>query len=405
MDLKGKNIVFFSLFRFDADIESTAFFLARQLALENNVYYFDNAYTFNDWVKKRKTPAFRTRQGKFGLFSDEPIAYPGSSIEIHILPVLLSIRFLPEGKIYRTLLKFNEYLIRTKIRHILKKRGVHDFVFINSFNFHFPGVAGPLHPQLTVYHCLDPIVGDFDRRHGLISERHLSENADLIICSSRQLFQEKRTVNPETYFVPNAADLEHSRRALDPGLLPSPLLANVPHPIVGYLGSIEHRMDFSLLTHLVQQHADKSFVLVGPIYAAIPEVLKRAPNVYFPGKVRFSDAPSVMKGYDLCIIPFKKDEHSASIFPLKLFEYLGAGKPVVISDFNPDLADFTLGSVAMCATPAAFVEAIQEALDNDSDERRAERISVASKNTWKQRAKDFSGLIATALAQQTVGKP
>ena len=210
---------------------------------------------------------------------------------------------------------------------------------------------------------------------------------------------EKRAVNPDTYFVPNAADLAHSRSALNPELTLSPLLANVPPPIVGYLGGIDHRMDFLLLEHLVKSHADKSFVLVGPIFAALPEALERAPNVYFPGKVRFADAPSVIKGFDLCIIPFKKDEHSATVFPLKLFEYLGAGKPVVISDFNPDLADFTLDAVAICTDPAEFSSAIQEALENDSEARREERIEIASRNTWEHRAKDIADLLARNLAQ------
>ncbi len=156
-------------------------------------------------------------------------------------------------------------------------------------------------------------------------------------------------------------------------------------------------MDFSLLEHLTKTHADKSFVLVGPVFAELPEAIRHAPNVYFPGKVRFSDAPRVLKGFDLCIIPFKKDEHSAAVFPLKLFEYLGAGKPVVISDFNPDLADFAENAVAMCASPAAFAGAIQEALENDSEARRTERLDIAAQNTWQHRAKDFANLLARAL--------
>ncbi len=399
MDLKGKDIVILSLFRFDAEIESTSLFLARQLALHNRVYYFDNPYTINDALKRRRTPPCKRRKGMFGMFSDRSITLPGSAVEVFILPVLLSIHFLPEGRLYRTLLRLNESIIRAKISHVLKKRGVTEYVFINSFNFHFPGVADFLKPKLRVYHCLDPIIGEFDSRHGTVSESYLVKNADLVVCSSKQLFLEKRAVNPNTYFVPNAADLEHSRTALDPALPLSPLLGDVPSPIVGYLGSVDHRMDFLLLEYLVQQHPDKSFVLIGPVYGTLPEALVNSPNVYFPGPVKYSEAPRVLKGFDLCMIPFRKDEHSATVFPLKLFEYLGAGKPVVISDFNPDLADFTQGAVAICESPAAFSGAIQEALDNDSKVRRAERQDIAAQNTWQQRAKDFASLLAQALDQ------
>ncbi|MPR32110.1 glycosyltransferase [Salmonirosea aquatica] len=400
MDLKGQNIVIFSLFRFDAEIESTSFALARQLARDNEVFYFDNPYTIIDLIRRRKTAAFRKRWGKFGLFSDEPIIMPDSLLRVFILPVLLSIHFLPEGRLYRFLLRVNESLIRWKIRYVLKKRGITDFIFINSFNFHYPNVAQGLQARLKVYQCLDPIIGDFDGRHGLVSERELVENADLIICSSKQLYQEKKALNPHTHFVPNAADIDHSRKALNPDLPLSPLLAGITPPVVGYLGSVDHRMDLPLLGYLAAQHPDKNFVLIGPVFSDLPDSIQQAPNIHFPGKIQYADLPSVLKGFSVCIIPFLKDEQSATVFPLKLFEYLGAGKPVIISDFNPDLQDFTFNSVAICADPPAFSEAIRVALATDSEARRAERIRIASRNTWHHRADALATLLADALVRK-----
>ena len=400
MNLKGQNIVIFSLFRFDAEIESTSFTLAKQLAVDNQVYYFDNPFTINDLIRRRKSDVYKKRRGLFGILSDKSISIPGSSVEIFIPPVVPSIHFLPEGRLYRHCLKISESLIRQKIRHVLAKRQVTDLIFINSFNFHYPGVAAGLAARLRVYHCLDPIIGAFDGRHGLLSERELVEGSDLVICSSKQLFTEKRAVNPNTHFVPNAADPKHSQKALDPNLPVSSLLVGVAAPIVGYLGSIDHRMDFSLLAYLAQKHPDKSFVLVGPRFVPLPEVVKKANNVYFPGKVGYPDMPRVLKGFDVCIIPFVKDDHSATVFPLKLFEYLGTGKPVVISDFNPDLRDFTFDSVAICRNPAAFSEALTDALEKDSEALRKARRDIAARNTWQHRAKAIADLLAGAIDQR-----
>lgn len=401
MDLKGQNIVLFSLFRFDAEIESTSFALARQLATENQVFYFDNPYTFKDLIRRHKSDAYRIRRGRFGLFSDKPILLPGTPLQIFILPVLLSIHFLPEGPLYRFFLRINEYFIRRKIRYVLKKRGITDFIFMNSFNFHYPDIAKKMHPRLTVYQSLDPILGDFDRRHGLVSERDLVENSDLILCSSKQLFEEKKAINPNTYFIPNAADVEHSRQALNPDLPLSPLLTGIPGPIVGYLGSIDHRMDLSLLEYVAARNPDKSFVLVGPIFSPLSAGIRQAPNLYFPGKIQYADLPSLLKGFSVCIIPFKKDEQSATVFPLKLFEYLGAGKPVVLSDFNPDLRDFTSDAVAICSSPAMFSDAVQQALATDSVFLQENRIRIASRNTWQHRAEALGSVLAAALAEKS----
>ena len=277
-------------------------------------------------------------------------------------------------------------------------RGGSGSIFSSIHSISIIQVVGQgLSPALRVYHCLDPVAGAFDARHGVLSEAQIVQRADLVICSSKQLFREKVSQNPRTYFVPNAADVEHSRKALDPELAVSSLLQQIPLPRIGYVGSIDHRMDFRLLKEVSGSHPDKSFVLIGPILTEVPTDIASAANIYFPGKIAYSEMPAVLKGFQVCIIPFKKDEISATVFPLKLFEYLGAGKPVVMSDFNPDLLDFTKNTAVSCGQSAEFSRAVQTALDSNSPARNQERIQVASENTWKHRGEVIAQLLLNAM--------
>lgn len=138
----------------------------------------------------------------------------------------------------------------------------------------------------------------------------------------------------------------------------------------------------------------KSFVFVGPVSEEfLPADFKNFRNVYFTGRLPYEDMPAVIKGFDIAIIPFKKDDVSYTIFPLKLFEYLGAGKPVVATDFNLDLKDFTKDSVSYCANAEEFTEAIDFCLLNDNDAERDLRISIAAENTWDKRICELGDLL------------
>ena len=393
MKLTGQHIVIFSLFRFDSEIESTGYTLAKYLAKDNFVYYVDNPFTINDLLKRRKTEQYARRRNFFSPFSSRLIDTELPNLKVVITPLLLSINFLREGGLYRRLLKVNEYMIRLKLRRVLKSTGIQDFIFINSFNFHYPDVADGLAPGLTVYHCLDPVMGVFDGRHGIVSEERLVRKSDLVICSSRQLFNDKVKQNSHTYFIPNAADLKHSAKALDPSLPVSSLLASIPKPVIGYFGVIEERMNFVLMKEVIQSNPDKSFVFVGPTSGPVPEWYYTAPNVFFTGGVPYREMPSIIKGFDVALIPFRKDERSATVFPLKLFEYLGAGKPVVATDFNMDLAEFTADTVAFCPDAGSFSQAISDALASNTDADVAKRIALAGDHTWEKRVEAIADLL------------
>lgn len=395
MSIHGKQIVILSLFRFDSLLTSTGFTLAKHLSKDNTVFYFDNPFTYTDFAKQRNTEAGKLRRNYTIGKSNGIHAVEGfPNLNVVLSPLLWPIHFLPEGELYRLLLQRNEAIIRKRIKEVLKSFKVKDYVFINSFQFHYPNVATGLDPVLTVYHSLDPVHTPFDRKHGLVSEERLVRKSDLVICSSQQLYREKKALNQHTFFIPNAADIRDSQKALLNDLPPAEILAKIPKPIFGYFGSVEHRFDFTLLQGVINASPEKSFVFVGPAAKEhLPDWFLQAKNVYLLGPVPHSEMPAVLKGFDVAIIPFRKTDFSRTVFPLKLFEYLGAGKPVVATDFNPDLANFTKGTVAYCSNAALFSAALQAALEQNTAHAVEQRLAVAKENTWEIRVAEFQQLV------------
>ena len=395
MRIKGKVIFILGIAKFDGQFESTSFTMAKYLAEDNDVYYIDYPYTWKDYFLNR-TAGFHTRKKYFNKNDVELIDTALSRLKVVIVPPLLPINFISEGDFYRFLLGLNEKTILRRIAQVVTKFNITDYIYINSSNFHYPNIGQLLAPKLSVYHCVDPIIGSYDANHGRLSEDLIIKHADLIICTSKQLYKEKAAKNLDSYFIPNAANLEFSSLATKTDLIINERLNEIPKPVVGYFGNIERRINFDLLFEVADSNPDKSFVFAGPVTESfVPLTFRNLPNVYFIGRIPYAEMPSVIKGFDVCMIPFKKDGVSNTIFPLKLFEYLGAGKPVIATDFNLDLQEFTRNSVSYCATAKDFNVALAKTLQQDDTNtiQIAERLKIASENTWEVRFTQFSTLI------------
>jgi len=394
MLLKDKHIFILGATKFDGPDQSTSYNTAKELAKNNFVYYIDYPITWKDFFKQKGTEQIRARKKYFSPFSDGLKSGEIKNLKIIISPPLISINFLPEGKIYRLLLKFNELIIRHRIKKAIKSNNVSEFIFINSFNFHYPGIADPMKPALTVYHCVDPMIIPYDMKHGIISENELVAKSNLVICTSRMLYEEKLKQNSNTHFIPNAADITQSSKALNNELAVSIHLTGLQRPIIGYAGSIERRIDYALMKDVAESNKDKSFVFAGPLMPEfVPEWFLKTSNIFYIGRLPFHEMPGLIKGFDVAIIPFKKDSVSRTIFPLKLFEYLGAGKPVVASNFNPDLKDYTSEVVIYCDDSHSFSMAIESALKTENPKLIEARLNIAKENTWEKRGKEIAELI------------
>ena len=153
--------------------------------------------------------------------------------------------------------------------------------------------------------------------------RLVEKNADMIMTVSQaltELFPENKNVR----WIPNGVDVDYFKGAFKSE--PSEKMT------VGYIGKIQDRVDFGLVESCLQKYPDFEFVFAGPALSQqdrIDELKKQYSNIKFLGDIHYTNLPETMKSFDIAVIPHKVDEFTASMNPLKLYEYLAAGKPVV----------------------------------------------------------------------------
>ncbi len=163
------------------------------------------------------------------------------------------------------------------------------------------------------------------------------------MATADRLYRDALTARPDCKWCPNGVDYEHFARARDrkAGLPPqamAPVLA-VGKPIIGYCGALARWFDYDLVGAVAAQRQDLAFVLIGPDYdhTLVGSGLYRLPNVTWLGPRPYSDLPQFLRYFDAAMIPFRLNPITHATSPLKLFEYMARGKPVVITPMQESI--------------------------------------------------------------------
>ncbi|HEY0742379.1 MAG TPA: glycosyltransferase [Chryseosolibacter sp.] len=402
--VSGKTILFVSLPRHDAKYTSTPWQLAVQLAKVNNVIFTDHPFTFLDLASKFKDRSIRSRLKSY--ITGEVFIKEG--VYVVRTPFVWPINFLPKGKLYNFFSRWNQQILAKRLNSFLKSQGIESLIYINSFNFYFNDLPKFFKARtlVNIYHCIDPMIKSFTLKHGKYLQEKAAADADVVVATAPALLKPFQAKGHRTFLVPNAANFSHFNKATSTTVNVHPKLANIHGKVLGYFGNIERRTDFNLLASVVEQLQDWHLVMAGPYdLTYVPENFLKHPRIHFPGSFTHEEAPSVIKRFDIAIIPFKCDEVSNGIYPLKLYEYLAAGKPVVSTNFNPDILHNLDGVVNTADTAQEFANSVLLAYATDSEKKIAQRIEVASHETWENRAQQFEDIITMELTAKNITEP
>ncbi len=223
----------------------------------------------------------------------------------------------------------------------------------------------------------------------------VKNEADIIYTVSKNLlnfFEDQANV----YWIPNGVDFIHYNKQYS---LINRDIADIKKPIIGYIGIIQEKVDLDLVNYLAEKNPDKSIVLVGPIWgeqSLQKKELNIYKNIYFLGYKSYEEAPMYIQQFDIGIVPHRANEFSASTNPMKVYEYLACGKPVVSTE---NVGTENMSEIIKVATGyEEFNKLVNQELENTSTEQVQMRQDFAKKYSWYNTVEKMLDLINKKLS-------
>jgi len=311
---------------------------------------------------------------------------------------------------YKALSRFHRWIGMLEILRAVRRRADGRRVVLVVQHPKLLPTFSCLPADLCVYEVRDDYVAlavnEREHRENVLGHRRMLGSSDLVVAISDRLVEDIKPIRPDVELTSVGVESEFFLPPDEARV--SPELRAISGPRVGTLGNLNDRTDWELLEFLARQRPGWSIVVIGPLHAPGPltfegiDRLKRLPNVHLLPAVAQADIPATIAALDVCLIPYRINEAVERINPLKLYQYLAAGKAVV-STAIPSVKPFT-DVVGWTTTREEFLAATDRALAEAADPERCEaRRAVARRHTWDAVAAHQLEIFRRALATRSRG--
>lgn len=242
--------------------------------------------------------------------------------------------------------------------------------------------------KFIVYDCCDDFYDFWGKREDIMTRK-----ADIIMVTAQNIWDRKVKEKGEdkVFLIQNGVD-PSVFKLKDTENKPEDL--DTSKPIIGYTGALADWVDWDLVERVADEMQDWNVVLIGPELCLIQSKLKKKQNIKWLGMKPYPQLPSYTHYFDVCMIPFKLNKITQATNPVKVYEYLSLGKPIVATKMK-ELHAFK--DVMSLSESNDFIFSILKEYKENSEEKVKNRVEKVKEDTWINRAKKSMEIIETLL--------
>jgi len=305
------------------------------------------------------------------------------------------------GAAHPLLKRVHERMLVAQVRRAIRKtqRGRSLPVQVWSFAPDVPYLVGKFDEECFLYYCVDEY-REFEGFHAeriAAAEDELLDRADLVVATSTPLVAARRKRRPDTVLARHGVDYDHFSAAWQEHFSVPADLAELPRPVFGYFGLIEHWVNIALLAKVARLRPWFSFVILGDAKVDVSE-LRSLPNVHLLGRKPYAQLPAYCAHFDAGLLLFAQNAMTRHVNPVKMREYIAAGLPVISTPL-PEARAYQR-SITTAATPEAFARACDRAIRTDYAGRAQDISRTVVRETWRARVNELSKLVTGFVGSQ-----
>lgn len=298
---------------------------------------------------------------------------------------------LPFFNKYRSINRINQKMLARYI-----KKQIYKLAFDKPYLWCYSPTSCDLVKEIPnrgiIYDCVDrhsAYKGMIDPQIVDRMERDLAISASHIFCTARGLYDTLKKYNENVHLIPNGADYKLFSQAINY----NKANPDKGKPVFGFIGMLQECIDYEWMVALAEAFPQGQVVLVGGTMPGVNlSPLKKYPNIKFMGLVDQKKLPEIIGGFDVCLNLFREGRLSKDVSPLKLYEYLATGKPVVSSREPLQVSDYK-DVIYIAENKSDFVVKCRQALMEDDDQKVRRRMQYGKETSWSERVRQMEDIL------------